>query len=686
MRKGDSRAEKVQLPSIGTDKTFSVENSVRMFFTVIAYDPVSTRAGQFLTLFRHLIPHFCESGPGVQSLLRDGVEAFASIFSKASATKPKLPSSLDTDIAIDFTEKGMAEDNVGKQQQQSSESTWSARQESFLLLVEAFFKTGQGLRTPAMRKILDIVRITLKDGGESSVAASFVKRYTESAIGSQASPTPKQVLAFLREIGPLFRAHIGSVDFSPLLDEVCRLQSDPRFAFDEGSRSLVVGSFVTQAVEACAAFAAKGAATQLSIRSATVRLVASLATRGDRQTVEVICGQKPSAGFLATFVLPVCLELDTNNLAFPQTATAQAAWLRLLEYVVDAGERAVSTPTLANGPVAVLAIQIIKVILIRGERELDVTKGAWLFVAHALRRMLADGGSAFLAQSFRPGFDADGSSTLHVRPTTTDFALWSFSEFLVLYRTPIMLHLRMFVREKLVQVREWSSSSQDRNERSNLKSETTTPFSDRRRASMFLKSPPVRTSSRKNVASGAASPRRSRSPSPSPVPVIVGRPQTPATPRRSMVSLSPSEDQRSASSRRPSFSSFKENYIVLGPPRTPSPASSPTRAAFPRIQHLGLTSDIAGNNGVSQVTFVTSPTLVRSTVRRIEVVQLVMGEKPISHPLLYTSADRDSPLNMGSEAGDESWLKSWTQSDALRKTVAETNVFMDEFSGLFSEG
>jgi hypothetical protein len=676
VRKGDSNAESILPSPIATEKFFPVESSVRLFFTVIAYDPTSTRAGQFLGLFRHLIPHFCGGGPAIQCLLRDGIEAFANVFSKASATKPKVPFSFDTDAAANISEKGVVEENASVQQS----STWTARREAFLMLVESFFSCGQGMRSTAMRKILDIVRATLKDGTESTAAASFVEHYTESILGPRAAATPKQVLAFLKDVGPLFRAHVGVVDFSPLLDAVSRLQSDPRLVADDNVRMLLVQNFAAPAVEACAAFAAEGAATKLAVRSATVRLVASLATRGDREVVELLCRQKPSAGFLATVILPVCLELDTDAPAFGEGARAHTAWLRLLEYAVAAGERAASAPSSVTGPVAILSIQILKVILVRGERELDATRGSWLFVAHALKRMLATGGSAFLAEASRQASsprrrgDSDNLPPLP-RPTTFDFALWSFCEFLALYRTPLMIHLRTFVREKLVQAREWSVQVDDNFSGSSTKAENA--FADRRRASTFLKTPPVRTSSRR--WHGASSPRSRRSPSPSMIP------QTP-TSRRSMSSLSPSEEPMV---RRPSFASFTETYLVLGSPRTPSPASSPTRTTFPRIQHLGLAPHGAGmeqlGGGSSSTTVITTPALVRATVTRIEVVQLAMGEQPIPCALLLASLDggaRDDDAL--STSSDENRLKSWTRSDALRKTVAEANAVMDEFPGLFA--
>jgi hypothetical protein len=81
----------------------------------------------------------------------------------------------------------------------------------------------------------------------------------------------------------------------------------------------------------------------------------------------------------------------------------------------------------------------------------------------------------------------------------------------------------------------------------------------------------------------------------------------------------------------------------------------------------------------SFTTVVMSPALVRATISRIETFQLAMDEQPITRALLMSQLDGDVDM---SSAIDGNRLKSWTRSEALRKTVAETNAIMDVLSRL----
>jgi hypothetical protein len=145
------------------------------------------------------------------------------------------------------------------------------------------------------------------------------------------------------------------------------------------------------------------------------------------------------------------------------------------------------------------------------------------------------------------------------------------------------------------------------------------------------------------------------------------------------------------SSPRASFALFDRAYRPVEPlsaPSSPTPAGG-AGTTFPKIQHLGLaaTPGARGRSlpGSSESQVLTSPMLVKATVRssttscgstfrpgaqlrRVRIVQILMGEQAIAHPLALPEEGED----------EEDWLRAWSRAEALRRLDDETRLLLAE--------
>lgn len=246
---------------------------------MLAFDPTSTRAGEFLHLFRLLVPSLFADSPKAQSLLREGIEALATVYSKAgkgskgAALRKPEPTAARSDAraSIDSQPKPAGEE-------QTDAATWLSMRRSFLLLVEAYHSSGGELGHAAMRKTLDIVRLTLKDPSllSTKTSSAFIGNYTRSVLGPLSAPTNAQVLLFLNEIAPFVRLYLRNIDFSSTFEALARLPLDPTLKDDPKIASLVVSKILGPALDACSAFA--GQDRLLPSHQAIVRLTAAWLT------------------------------------------------------------------------------------------------------------------------------------------------------------------------------------------------------------------------------------------------------------------------------------------------------------------------------------------------------------------------------------------------------------------------
>ncbi|KAL8281150.1 hypothetical protein RQP46_006508 [Phenoliferia psychrophenolica] len=670
----------------GDAKPFTIEHSIKLFLTVVAFEPTSTRAGEFLHLFRLLVPSFYADSTKAQVLLRQGIEALATVYSKAGkSTKRKADAAGKTSELVDARISMDGDAGAGDEEQGASAgdaATWLSMRRSFLLLVEAYHASGGELPNAAMRKTLDIVRLTLKALGATSTKTSsaFIGTYTRSVLGPTSAPTNAQVLAFLGDVAPLLRMFIRTLDFSSTFDALARIPLDSTLREDPKIANLIVSKILGPAIDACSAFA--GQDRLLPSHQAIVRLTSAWLTHPLGDAFAEIERQKTTAPFLASFVFPVAVRFGARPSSLDDMDPAarlrtQATWLRLVGYAISAGEssepssRLSTVESRAPAAKAAFSVQIIKVAIVAGEEHLTSANGAWIKLATVLRTRFRRGGSSFLdvsggsrsgsrnaslarpspsgAPSWAPASHGAATPEPRTRLTVRDYTMWSLFEFLSLFPSPLLLHLRLAMREKLVDCR-YATPVFRLGRKDSFGASP-----DRRRASSVFARPLL--GSDRTSTSGARPSHASETLSVQGSPIPSGT----RISRRRASSITPSDQPF-----RPTLELFAhDGELATG--------------AHAQIRHLGPVQpeesdhyiEDGPNDGWTAITRINSPSLKAKAIAAVHIVQVIFGETPIEHPLLTPDEE-------------EANLIAWTKAVAMRNLVRENALLADEFGDVLS--
>lgn len=225
---------------------------------------------------------------------------------------------------------------------------------------------------------------------------------------------------------------------------------------------------------------------------------------------------------------------------------------------------------------------------------------------------------------FAPADQSSHAQSLY-SPRIVDYMLWSLLELLCLYRSPLLIQMRLFMHETVVAL--------DRDLQFHQASLGSTS-SRSRRGSSFAFSKPRRHMSPEN--SPWLGPSR-----PSPHELTLSIPNM--SPRQPGYQHYPSHSGKSSETRG-------AKIVHLGPIHSTAPRSFPSVGAH----------DVAS-------TTVKSLSLVRITYRRIRVVQTWMGYDV----LLPFPGERhyDDPESM----------TTWTRKQAINEIIRETKEIMEEF-------
>ncbi|WVW80039.1 hypothetical protein I302_102012 [Kwoniella bestiolae CBS 10118] len=401
-----------QVSAITLEETiFPKENIIKLFVTVIAANPATIRASNFLKLLSGLVPHISTHRPS-HELLREGVEVLGSVIQKGKT---------GDEAAISAFHPGSNE----------STSDWTAARREYVFLVESFARSGGQLGASATKRTLDMVLDLLRRQPESvgPAASSIVSCLAKTHLSSS-KPTP-----FLRDIAPLFRMFIAVVEFSGVLDSITDLIKRSSFDLDGEITSIIVEDYVEPAIRMLASAAEESMAFIVPLRSSAVKLLAAAVfLRGD--ALGALERHPPSASLLASLVLPLCLLLEPPE-EVDREAVYGSLWIRLLHYVLKARDRqktkTVKTVT-TNQVIAatvLLTVQIVKVIFIRASESISSVKGLWTYVSSYLLRVIEDGNASFAE-----------SAIVHTSPRMVDWIMWSLFEVVCLHKNPIMIDIR----------------------------------------------------------------------------------------------------------------------------------------------------------------------------------------------------------------------------------------------------
>ncbi|CAG8460271.1 1797_t:CDS:10 [Diversispora eburnea] len=369
---GNSFSGKLKTGLLGThgDKIFSLDDLVRLFLTIIAYDPGSLRAEQFVHILQYLIPHLLQESSSVRSLVVEGIAALIEVFLKFSKSSKPLLSSTGISgsgiINIDTTEGNLDVNDTtsfniqwindattqafGKQWKQNDRMKIKRQ---FLTLIQVYKLHDGMLSDNSHNKMANIIRLMIKDYStiKMRISTGFLKNYIRDALlfNTTFEDSRKPLLSILRQLSTSFRQHYKSIDFSGLIEGLALIVTNKcRFTINDHSMANILKEkFISFgfSVVLKSDWGEEGTeALQLRLCNSLIELFVAMMTHSELDMLSEIDKYLPSHQLMAYIIIPICLKYKPENAIFtplpskfdPRDANAKICWNRLLAYVTKA--------------------------------------------------------------------------------------------------------------------------------------------------------------------------------------------------------------------------------------------------------------------------------------------------------------------------------------------------------------
>jgi len=688
----------------------SLDNFVRLFLTVIGHDPSIRRAEQFLRLLRLTASYFFDASPTSRGVLQEGINALSTIFISRSSGKTKVTENAQIrseEPNYSFSQAAGASTDASEAAK--GPSNFTEMKHEYLSLVAEFSNSGGSFGSSALGRILDLVKMMLRDSDPvgSERVASFLGSFAHNILVRNASDLSlKQVVTFLTEVGPIFKAYSGAADFSKMLEVVLRLVENPVYANQPAFSLVVATHYCAAGLEVFERLASDGYALSSPLRPVLVRLLCRATLLTGTDVMNMIEQRPITFEFVAGILYPMAVNLpsaaeiasDTRWMEAWRRAAIRRTWVCLVQLAMQACQRqgptSISDKTeksslserrrslerkrnvVKNYPAVTLsiALQTLKVIVVKAEDELSLSlPSIWVQMGLLLKNVLSTGNVKFaIAEQGTSVPTSPVQPFMGLKPRTSedsDVVLTPLSPRVASSRIHSPLPTTC-PQPSIIDYLLWSILE----------------FVCRRRSPLMLQMRlflQVTTATLDeelyNQQAPAVPSRRKRS---SYVSVFAKTPQ-----RSGRWSKSPSPEVSPFLSPIPPY----HGDILLTPPkpeRKPGYARSPTtpggsEALNPRIVHLGPVENFdllrqspspgLGEGGAksrrwlrANSTTIRSAKLVLATYRRIRVVQRIMG---------YTEL---LPAPDGAEESVED-VRVWSRGTALNEIEGETSDLMEEF-------
>ncbi|CAJ0834999.1 1470_t:CDS:2, partial [Entrophospora sp. SA101] len=371
-KRANSMASKAKSGLLGTqeEKIFSLEDLVRLFMTIIAYDPGSLRAEQFVQILQYLVPHLLQESSSIRTLVDDGMAALTEVFLKFSkSSKPIINSmgninntniynsengnkneSMDN-LNIDNNDLHISEATAqafGKQWQQNDRMTIKR---NFLVLVQKYKKYGGILSENSHSKLANMICLMIKDyaAAKKKISTNFLKDYIKDALlfNTTFEDGRKRITSLIRQVAPSFRQHYKSIDFSGFIDGLVLIVTDKlKFTMnDHTMASFIKEKYISFGLSvALRPDREDGEPMQLHLCQSLVDLFVSMMVYSDQDILSELDRYLPTHQLIAYVLIPICLQYKPEDSVFmplpskndSHKSKAADCWIRILYFITKA--------------------------------------------------------------------------------------------------------------------------------------------------------------------------------------------------------------------------------------------------------------------------------------------------------------------------------------------------------------
>ncbi|CAG8549832.1 27818_t:CDS:1, partial [Racocetra persica] len=439
------------------DETFTLDNLVRLFITIIAYDPGSLRAEQFVHLLQYLIPHFLHESSSVRTLVDDGMTALTEVFLKfTKSSKPLIAGTgfsgsgmiyINQEEDVDSTDDAINDVQLiteattqafGKNWKQNDRMTIKRQ---FLTLVQVYRQHNGMLSDSCHDKIAQIIRMMIKDYAaiKMRVSTNFLKNYIKNALlyNTTFEDGRKPIMALLRQVSHAFRQHYKHIDFSGFIDGLVLIVNDKaEFAInDPVMADLLKEKFVSFGLHVVLKPDWEDSTETMQNRlcSSLINLFVAMMTYSTQDMLSELDKYPPSHTLMAYIVIPICLQYKEVAIFTPLAASfnqheknARIVWSRLLDYITKAfyknkeicenedENQNKTTSMMETTAIFILGFTALKILMVRANKYVTQSKGMWVYIAQFVRQILATVGTSQSGQWSGASTPRTSSTSIHI--------------------------------------------------------------------------------------------------------------------------------------------------------------------------------------------------------------------------------------------------------------------------------
>lgn len=372
-----ARSMTAPIMSIGnsniSDKVFSIEDSVKLFLTIIAYDTGALRAEQFVIMFRNLLVHFMKI-PTLSDLIDEGIAALINVFFKfaktarpSTAASPAFFSAGSANNQTDpfgnptksevnerlFSSKIPVESSTrgpGKNWLQNDRLTIK---KEFVRLVQEYQHQGGTLTQYYQDRMAQIIKLVIKDSATIHgfiCPTDWIRDYVVDAVSSTGADPEgsKSIHNLLQNIYTQYRPQWRFVDAADVYDGLATILEK------SGSNTVIISGVAPIAIEKFVAFGLSIAIRhdweveqlpmQKRFQQSLVRLILALLENSPYDVMQEIESHVPTAALIGVIIVPICLQYNLKNgynsvtvgVRNKTSTDATNTWARLLGVVMRA--------------------------------------------------------------------------------------------------------------------------------------------------------------------------------------------------------------------------------------------------------------------------------------------------------------------------------------------------------------
>lgn len=427
--------------SVNRSARHSLADTLRLFFTVIAYDPSSLRAQQFVQIITLLLPHLMKI-PVVEGIVGDGILALLRIFAQwprytknsshaAEETIDIEPLNIEGSKILLSDRAGIGfQEAYGKHWQQNDKVT--IRQD-FVLLLAVYADHGGRDLGQSHRQVAIIVRQMLRDLASSKVHSRtlFIGRYITSCITPKqrsSAEAEKQMNYFLDQIAPSVQQCGRTVDFTDMNSAIALFVRSTNGQVNPDLISTICLGIITPEIAALCSQHEDDEAAAIIFGLSIVDICLGMFMHCEMDVVSIFSKQLMSPRFLTYLVVPFCQKLLVISSNTKQSASANSdvdRWITLLAWLLSScqqtalslqSHQSVSRSTIGrkqsrkgtrdvdDGEITMnsvrgtvtaltfaLSLTAVKLVLIKGEEHFRSNVGLWSDVANVFRSVKLSG-------------------------------------------------------------------------------------------------------------------------------------------------------------------------------------------------------------------------------------------------------------------------------------------------------